>query len=177
MFRRLFALLVLLPLAACGDQTVEDFADHRPELDFIAYFEGETMAWGMFTDRFGTVQRQFTVRMTGVVEDGKLRLSEDFTYDDGSTDQRVWVVERVGPGRYTGTAGDVVGVATGESAGNAIRWRYELELPVDDDVWTVTADDWIFLQPGGEAALNQATFTYWGVEIGRANIAFQKVAP
>ena len=56
-----------------------------------------------------------------------------------------------------------------------MRFRYELNLPVDGDVWTVSADDWLFLQPGGEVVLNQATFSYWGFEIGRANIAFRKV--
>ena len=174
MRRLVLALFVLLPLAACDEPEVADFAGAEPELDFIDYFTGEVHAWGMFTDRFGTVRRQFTVVMNGVVEDGNLALTEDFTYDDGEIEQRIWTVERANDG-YVATAPDVVGAATGERAGNAVRFRYELNLPVDGDVWTVCADDWLFLQPGGEVVLNQATFSYWGFEIGRANIAFRKV--
>ncbi|MEQ9641850.1 MAG: DUF3833 domain-containing protein [Alphaproteobacteria bacterium] len=174
MRRLILVLLALLPLAACDEPEVADFADHSPKLDFIDYFTGEVHAWGLFTDRFGTVRRQFTVVMNGRVENEKLVLTEDFTYDDGETEQRVWTVERANDG-YVATAPDVVGAAVGERAGNAVRFRYELNLPVDDDVWTVTADDWIYLQPGAEVALNQATFSYWGIEVGRVNIAFRKV--
>ena len=175
MFRLILALLLPLSLAACDEPEVTDFAGAEPRLDFIDYFTGEVHAWGMFTDRFGTVRRQFTVIMNGRIEDGKLVLVEDFTYDDGELEQRIWTVSRDGDG-YRGTAADVVGVASGQRAGNAVRFRYELNLPVDDDVWTVTADDWLYLQAGGDVVLNQATFSYWGFEIGRANIAFRKVS-
>jgi hypothetical protein len=47
--------------------------------------------------------------------------------------------------RYVGRADDVVGEAQGEAAGNALRWRYVLALPVDGRVWNVDFDDWMFL--------------------------------
>lgn len=48
-------------------------------------------------------------------------------------------------GRYTGRADDVVGEATGQTAGNAFRWNYTLRLPGDDSVYEVQFDDWMFL--------------------------------
>jgi hypothetical protein len=33
--------------------------------DILAYFEGRTLADGIFEDRFGKVKRRFTVDMTG----------------------------------------------------------------------------------------------------------------
>lgn len=173
LFRRAVAALVLLCATACGEQKVADFAGRGPDFDFIDYFTGQVWAWGMVTDRFGTVRRQFVVDMRGRIEDGKLILTEDFVYADGETQQRVWTVARAGDG-YVGTAPDVRGTAIGERAGNAVRFIYDLEVPMNGGIWVLAADDWMFLQPGGEMALNQSALSKWGVEVARVNIAFRK---
>jgi hypothetical protein len=70
----------------------------------------------------------------------------------------VWTITRVDASRYVGRADDVVGEAQGEAAGNALRWRYVLALPVDGRVWNVDFDDWMYpdrrqgdAQPLGDA--------------------------
>jgi hypothetical protein len=83
-------------------------------------------------------------------------LDEDFTYSDGSTEKRVWRLTYLGDGRYSGTAGDVVGTAFGETRGNAFRWGYTLALPVDGRVWEVQFDDWMYLMDE-RVMLNKAT--------------------
>ncbi len=72
-------------------------------------------------------------------------LDEHFTYSDGTTQRRVWTITKLGENRYKGTADDVVGEAVGEAAGNALRWRYVLALPVDGKVYHVDFDDWMYL--------------------------------
>ena len=61
---------------------IEDFGNTQPELVLEEYFLGETRAWGMFEDRFGRIQRQFVVDITGKWEDGTLTLREDFEKPD-----------------------------------------------------------------------------------------------
>jgi hypothetical protein len=173
LLRRCLASLALLFLAACDEQKIEDFVGREPRLDFIDYFTGKVTAWGLITDRFGTVRRQFTVAMHGRLEDGKLILTEDFVYADGETRQRIWTVARAGAG-YVATAPDVRGAALGEQAGNAVRFAYDIEVPIGGSTWLLSADDWLFLQPGGEVALNQSTLSKWGIEVARVNIAFRK---
>ncbi|WP_296994155.1 DUF3833 family protein, partial [Thalassospira sp. UBA1131] len=85
MLRNFMALFVLVLLAGCGSMKPQDFAQKEPRFDVFDYFEGDSWAWGIFEDRFGTLRRQFTVEITGTVEDGVLTLEEDFIYDDGET--------------------------------------------------------------------------------------------
>ncbi|WP_343564019.1 DUF3833 domain-containing protein [Kiloniella sp. b19] len=173
--RRVFLFFVplLLVLAGCSSMKVEDFKSEKPELDLFEYFEGETVAWGWFEDRFGTVKRQFRVDITGTVSNSALTLDEDFFYRDGERSQRVWTITRDGTNGYIGTAADIVGEARGTVSGNALNWKYTLALPVGGSVYHVDFDDWMFLQDGG-VLMNRAIVTKWGFEVGRVSLVFQK---
>ena len=100
-------------------------------------------------------------------------LDERFTYSDGSTQRRVWTITRLGEGRYTGRADDVVGEAAGEAAGNALRWRYVLALPVDGKVYNVDFDDWMFLMDD-KVMLNRSLMSKWGFRLGEVTLSFVK---
>ena len=78
-----------------------------------------------------------------------------------------------GNGRYTGTADDVVGVAQGQAAGNALNWRYTLRLPVDGSVYEVEFDDWMFLIDE-QVMLNKAVMSKFGFRLGEVTLAFRK---
>ena len=173
--RWLMALAVLFT-SGCETMKPEDFAQRQPTLDLFKYFMGETKAWGLFEDRFGKVRRQFQVDIRGRIENGELVLVEDFLYDDGEKDQRIWRVQRDGPSGYTGRADDVVGQARGRAAGNALNWRYDMDLKVGEDSWRVSFDDWMFLQPG-DVLINRAKVKKFGLEIGSVSIFFLKSGP
>jgi hypothetical protein len=166
-------LAAAMTIGGCNAMKIEDFAGTQPVLEPEKYFLGETRGWGMFHDRFGNLRRQFVVDMTGEMEGGVLVLKEDFVYDDGAREQRIWRLKPLGDGRYEGVAGDVVGTASGQAAGNALNWRYDLDLKVGDGTWRVAFDDWMFLQPGG-VVLNRASVTRWGFEIGTLTVSFAK---
>ena len=65
---------------------IENFANAKPEFNLMEFFEGKVQAWGIVEDRFGNLRRQFTVDMTGVIEND-LTLEEDFVYADGEIDK------------------------------------------------------------------------------------------
>jgi hypothetical protein len=78
-----------------------------------------------------------------------------------------------GHGKWQGTAADVVGVADGEVAGNALHWRYTLRLPVDGRNWDVQFDDWMFLQDE-HTLLNSARMSKFGIGLGEVSLFFRK---
>jgi hypothetical protein len=135
------------------------------------------MAGGIFQDRSGQVVKRFHVVIDAswVTRDGVAvgTLDEHFSWSDGSTSRRVWTITRGGDGRYVGRADDVVGDAEGEVAGNALRWRYVLALPVDGRVWHVDFDDWMFLVDE-QVMLNRARMSKFGFDLGEVTLSFRK---
>ena len=152
---------------------VEDFEGRTPAFLPEEFFNGQTRAWGMFEDRFGRVRRQFVVEIAGEWDGQTLTLVEDFVYDDGETEQRVWTIRKLGERRYEGRADGVVGVARGRRAGNAMNWEYDFDLRLRDRALRVHFDDWMLLQPGG-VMINRATVSKLGFELGVATIFFQR---
>lgn len=149
------------------------FKDGTPEFIFEDYFLGETVAHGIFENRSGKVVSQFKVDIVGTLEGDMLTLDEDFYYANGDTEVRQWKLKILPDGKYEGTADGVVGLATGERAGNAFNWRYEFDLQVDDKTYRVKFDDWMFLQEGG-VLINRAFVTKWGFNVGSVTLSFYK---
>ena len=170
-----FLSLITLLISGCSSMNVEDFQNAQPEFVLEEYFEGRTMAWGLFEDRFGKVQRQFVVTMDGTWDGTTLILNEDFVYNDGETENRVWTLTKTDDVNYEGTTQNSIGIAKGTRAGNAFNWKYDFNLKVGDDTWKVKFDDWMFLQPNG-VLLNKATVTRWGFKLGTVYLSFSKPA-
>ena len=162
-----------LALAGCAGPQINDYASEKPVLDLREYFNGTLDAYGLFTDRSGKVVKRFTVvmRCTWTGDEGVL--DEDFIYSDGTLQKRIWRLKRFADGRYTGTADDVVGEATGQARGNAFNWKSTLALPVDGKVWNVEFDDWMYLMDG-RVMLNTAVMSKWGVRLGEVTLSFVK---
>jgi hypothetical protein len=169
------AVALMLVLGGCAaPPSPADYAQESPRLDLRQYFDGPLLAHGIFTDRNGAVKRRFTVELKGHWQGDTGILEEDFIYSDGSKERRVWTIKELGNGRYSGTAADVVGSATGEAAGNALRWSYTLKLPVDGKVYEVDFDDWMYLIDD-KVMLNKARMSKFGFELGQVTLSFQKL--
>ncbi|OOG60606.1 DUF3833 domain-containing protein [Polaromonas sp. C04] len=167
------AIAAPVALAGCASQTLADYSGEKPPLDLAQYFNGRIDAHGMFQDRSGKVVKRFTVLMDCQWNGNQGVLDEAFTYSDGSRQRRVWRLTKDAHGRYTGTAGDVVGQAVGQTSGNAFRWNYTLNLPVDGKVYEVQFDDWMYLMDD-RVMLNRATMSKFGVRLGEVTLSFTK---
>jgi hypothetical protein len=170
-----FVVLVagLLGLAGCSSVDIEKYRSEKPVLDLREYFDGTLDAHGIFQDRSGAVVKRFTVVIDARWQGDVGTLDERFTYSDGTTQRRVWTITHLGEGRYSGRADDVVGEARGEAAGNALRWRYVLALPVDGKVYNVDFDDWMFLMDQ-RVMLNRSLMSKWGFRLGEVTLSFYK---
>ena len=162
-----------LMLGGCASQNIDQYRAEKPELDLQNYFNGTLDAYGVFTDRSGAVVKRFTVVMRCTWQGNEGVLDEDFTYSDGSTQKRVWRLTKLPDGKYTGTAGDVVGTAQGQARGNAFFWTYTLSLPVDGRVYDVQFEDWMYLMTD-KVMLNKATMRKFGVSLGEVTLSFTK---
>ncbi|MCB1926556.1 MAG: DUF3833 domain-containing protein [Rhodocyclaceae bacterium] len=169
MKRSAILLAGLTSLGACGSVDVGHHAGEQPTLELSRYFDGTVDAWGLFQDRSGAVVKRFRVTIEGRWSDGHGVLDERFVYSDGSRQQRVWRIEALGGGHYRGRADDVVGVAFGETAGNALRWRYVLRLPVDGREYDVSFDDWMFLIDE-RVLINRSVMRKFGIRLGEVTL-------
>jgi len=168
----IMALMALL--AACaGPVEPSTYAKETPSLDLQKYFNGNLTAWGMFQDRSGKVIKRFTVVMKCSWAGDTGTLDENFTYSDGTKQQRVWTLHKTAADHYVGTASDVVGVAIGISGGNALHWQYVLAVPVDGKVINFDFDDWMVLIDD-HVMINRTVMKKFGFTAGEVTLSFTK---
>lgn len=177
--KHILILTAALWLAACtGKPSLDDPQLSDRELNLEEFFEGRTIAKGQFQDVFGTVRRRFDVEINGTWDGRILMLTEDFLYEDGATEQRIWSLRKTGEQTWQGTAPGVIGPATGEERGDTFNWIYQIDLPIpsaDGSVETlnVAFDDWMWLM-SEDRLLNKAYVKRFGVDIGEVIIWFEK---
>lgn len=171
-FRQLPAILAVFLVLGCST-SVEEYRGTTPDFDLFEYFNGDVKAWGMLQDRSGKQTRRFEVAIKGRIQGNILTLEEDFIFNDGEKQQRIWEITRHMDGHYTGRADDVVGEARGKVVGNALNWQYILRVPVDDSTYDITFDDWMFRQDQ-DRVFNIAKMSKWGFTVGTVTLFFEK---
>ena len=167
------AISSALAMSGCSTPKVTDYAAQKPVLELRDYSNGTLDAYGVFTDRSGQVVKRFTVVMECRWQGDQGVLDEAFSYSDGTTQRRVWRLQRLADGRFTGQADDVVGTAQGQQSGNAFHWTYTLALPVDGRVIEVQFDDWMYLM-SDKVMLNKAVMSKFGFRLGEVTLSFVK---
>ncbi len=173
MLHRLLLILFAVLLGACSSVSVEDYRNDQPGFILEDYFNGPIEAWGLFQKRDGKVVKRFKVDIDASWVGNKGVLDERFSYSDGSKQRRVWYITRHADMSYSGTAADVEGQATGIASGNALHWQYTLRLPVDDAIYHVQFDDWMYLMEDG-VLINRAVMKKFGFELGQVTLFFRK---
>jgi hypothetical protein len=168
----LLLVLFVFLLGACASVEVDAYRNEKPALDLARYFNGTVDGYGIFQDRSGKVIKRFHVKIDAKWNAGIGTLDEHFEYSDGSKQQRIWTITKNGD-RYVGRAADVVGEAQGEVAGNALHWRYVLAVPVDDKVYNLDLDDWMYLVDGN-VMLNRSAMSKFGIHLGDLTLSFTK---
>ena len=170
---RFLLVILLVLLTSCSDMKPEDYINTEPKIKIEEYFLGDVKAWGIFQNRFGKVERQFTAKMEGSFDGEILTLEEDFSWNDGEKQKRKWKIKKVGDNKYEGTAPDVIGVAKGVSYGSAFKFEYQLLIPFKDKKIKVRFDDWIFKQDD-KVAINRAIVSKFGFKVGELTVFFVK---
>ena len=175
-----FKLLLIFPfflsLTGCFQTDMKQFENNKPKLDLFSFFEGETIAYGIFEDRFGNLKRQFRVNIKGKIDNKTLTLDEDFLYDDGEKAKRIWTIKKQIDSNdnkvsYVGNADDVEGKAFGSISGNTLNWTYDIYLNIKGSNIKVHFNDWIY-QQSEDLAINRAYVSKFGINIGSVTLVF-----
>ena len=162
-----------LLLTGCSGVDASTYRNEKPALDITRFFNGHIDAWGMFQDRSGEVKRRFTVQLDGAWTGDDGTLHEHFVYSDGEIQDRSWKMHRVDAHHIIGETPEIVGHAEGEIEGNAVRWRYVLDLPVGGSHYHMDFDDWMYLMDD-RTMLNHAVMSKFGVRLGDVFLTFRK---
>ena len=160
-------------LNGCATPSVEAYKKTTPPLKLKTYFTGSIKAWGLIQNRSGVVTRRFDVTMNGSWEGDVGTLEEQFQYYDGETQKRVWTITKTADNRYVGKAADILDQATGELEGSAMRWAYQMDLPVGDTTYRITFDDWMFLMNDG-VLINRSYLKKFGITVAELTLFMQK---
>lgn len=173
---RSWVLALIAALSACSEVPVQHFAGATPAFDPIAYFEGPTHSWGVIEARDGAPETRFRADLSGHRDGDALVLIQDFTFEDGHKQQRIWRLRRIDAHRLDATASDVIGVATGDAYGNTFRWDYTLQLKPGNALTRVGMHHWMYLAGDGNTLLNQVTIRKFGLRVGGTTEYFQRGA-
>ena len=172
---KIFLIFILfISLGACSKIEMEQFKNNTPKLDLFSFFEGETIAYGIFEDRFRNLKRQFRVNISGTIVDETLTLDEDFLYDDGEKTKRIWKIKKITKEdkiTYEGQAEDIEGTASGSISGNTLNWSYDIYLNIKGSNIKVHFNDWIYKQ-SENLAINRAYVSKFGINIGSVTLVF-----
>lgn len=170
----LFILLVASGLlTSCSSVRVTDYAGNKPTLVLHEFFNGSLTAHGVVKNRSGKVIRYFNAAIEADWKDGVGTLDENFLFDDGEKQQRIWTLIKDESGHYVGTANDVVGSSTLKVAGNSLFLDYLLRIPYKDGTLDIHIDDRMYLV-SDTMLINESVMTKWGFEVGEILLVITK---
>ena len=170
-----FALITLLTSSGCSSPIDgSQYHNISPKFELEQFFTGKVKAWGIVQNRDGQVVQRFTVDIIGQLENQTLTLDETFNYEIGEgPTTRIWRIQKQSDNNYTGNASDITSDATGTIYGNALRWQYQMNLPVDGSNYQVNFDDWMWLFNDG-TLINRSYIKKFGITFAEVTIFMQK---
>ena len=173
---RLLLLLVFSFLISCSGNNMSYKQNKNLKFSIEHFFEGDTIAYGIFEDRFNNLKRQFRVNINGKKTEDGIILNEEFLYDDGEKDTRIWKFkvlnkDKEGNIEYEGSTKDALGKAYGVVKGNIFNFKYDINLEISGKKIKVHFNDWIY-QQDRDIAINRAYVSKFGINIGSVTLVF-----
>lgn len=165
MARNLVVIAFVTLLSACSGVQVTDYSAMQPQFSAEEFFDGKLVAHGVVKNRAGKVTRSFNADIIAYWEDGIGTLEEDFVFDDGEEQRRVWTLTPQAENQYIGTAGDVVGDGQMEQSGNSVFLDYVLRIPYGEGDIDVRVDDRMYMI-SNDVLINESELTKFGVRVG-----------
>lgn len=124
--------------------------------------------------RSGNPRSRLRADINGRREGPDLVITQNFTFEDGHQQQRVWRLRRMDEHRYEARSPDVVGTAAGYAFGNAFRWQYTLEARPGNFLTRVRLEHWMYLLGDGETMINRVAIRKFGVLIAQTTEYFRR---
>lgn len=172
-FRRFFyCILIVFGLSSCSQLHVSVYKDNKPTLILEEFFQGQLTASGILKNRKGQVTRFFNVDITATWQGDVGTLVEDFVFDDGEIQQRIWTLTKLNDTTYQAHAGDVKAPTLIHVSGNSMFMTYVLIVPYKDSTLDITIDDRMYLV-NKKTLINESSMTKFGIDVGEINLVIQ----
>ena len=164
----LFVVLALVVarnmLLSFRAQLPQDYADTGPAFVLKEHLSGRIVSEGLIYGPTGRVNSRFVAEMYGEWQGDSGTLTENFTYDNGRTQQRKWYLTLGPDNTFTATADDIVGEAKGVVSGSTVMLSYQITLPEGAGGHTLRATDWMYLTESG-VILNRSEMRKFGIRV------------
>jgi len=148
-------------------------ADAGNTASLAEWFNGAFSAHGVIYDYSGHVRARFSAEIEGEIGENSGRLRETFAYSSGRVDRREWTIRhKNGDRRFTATAPDIIGEASGEISGDAIRITYRLRLPEQAGGHVLDVVDWLYRLDDG-AIVNRSEMRKFGFKAAELVAVFR----
>jgi len=167
-------VIVALGVVGCAGKDIKSFEGAEPKFRPEQFFDGHVRAWGYSENRFGSINQWFEADFHGETNGDTLTMHEELRYSDGRVIERDWTVVKQSDHEYTVRATDMVGEGKALAYGNAVQWKYYLNVSIGGSKWTLWFDDWMFKRDDN-TMIDRATISKYGLTLGRANIYFRKL--
>ncbi len=169
-------LLLCVFLGGCSSLEPQDFTAAVPLFEPDKFFEGPVRSWGVIETRSGSPKSRLRADLFGRREGADVVVTQDFTFQDGRKQQRIWKIRRIDEHRYGAFADDVIGPAVGYAFGNAFHWKYTLQLRPGNFFSRVRMEHWMYLLGDGETMINRVVIRKFGVIVAQTTEYFQRGA-
>jgi hypothetical protein len=147
--------LVLTLTAGCTRQPEMPVSTSGgPAFDPVAFFDGHTQSWGVIESRSGVPTERIVTDSHGQIDGtDRLRMVQHLSFQDGTTQERDWIVWRSGRGQFKATANDMVGTANGEANGRIFHWQWVLARSPGNALMNVTMQQWMYRMEDGSVTI------------------------
>tara|TARA_B110000977_G_C10791835_1_gene382747 strand:- start:104 stop:637 length:534 start_codon:yes stop_codon:yes gene_type:complete len=168
------ALIMVLGLFSCSTD-ISSYKNTTPKLNLQEYLQGNISGSGIVQDFKGKVTKQFDFSGNANWDGDIGTFDEHMTYYDGQKDHRIWTIKKISDHYYEGSTADVIGIAKIYVEGNAMNWKYQMNVPVGDKTYKLSFDDWMYLTDDG-GLINKNQFTKFGFNVGSLTLFMKKQA-
>lgn len=168
------SLFICLFLGGCGSLKPAGFAAAAPRFEPDRFFEGPVRSWGVIETRGGKPKSRVRAELFGRRDGNEVVVTQDFTFEGGRKQQRIWRIRRVDEHRYEAAANDVIGPAPGFASGNAFHWKYTLQLRPGNFFSRVRMEHWMYLLGDGDTMINRVVIRKFGVIVAQTTEYFQR---
>lgn len=160
-------------LASCSNNKINQYANNTPKLDIQSFLNGKITGYGVVEDYGANITRRFNFSGIASWAGNNGRFDEKIVYSDGKEESRIWTITKLNESSYEATTPDVIGKAVISVAGNAMNWKYTMNIKVDDSIYKINFDDWMYLMPDGQL-INRNYFKKFGLTVGELTLFMQK---
>lgn len=168
-----FIMLCVLALSSCTDPAIDHHEEQEPIFNFKEYFTGQVFGHGFIENWRGEIETTFTAKFSGVLQDSKLIITEEFKFDNGDYDERIVEVSFAKDGHYTAICENFSDVAKGYELGNAALFNYSIKLKDHKIVDNLSVNEQMVMFGDGKAVSN-LKLKKFGIMVGKIVIFLSK---